>query len=390
MVDIEAEQLHFNPEIRAREDFITWAAEALDGQMRTPTEYTFDPDRGELIAGDGSEMGRIFSNSLSDAERMVQTQPQLSFELRRRQLELQEYQDMIAIMRGDLPSTMVVVSDFPAELRDFPADVGGYNVSRKQTFLRVIQKNGDNLKMYSQTLDGSDRKGLEAIYSAMGCEAEAGELLGQRIYSLSEEDAKSLTNRLVTTYDNTLRRLTGQMHVAGRPIRRQEQAGINTHDFVRSQRDVIALAIAQSRDGVFEEHRYDAIALLSARFEQAKKEGRVETVSVADSVEGFTLQMAALQQQQLQEGQLARSERKVFSGCGITAEQERLDRERTAEEEYGDNGYGNQTDTEESYSFSKRMFCVSCQAPPGEEEKQKMCGPCGLCRDCDKKFGGKG
>ncbi len=44
----------------------------------------------------------------------------------------------------------------------------------------------------------------------------------------------------------------------------------------------------------------------------------------------------------------------------------------------------------EKYSFNKKMYCVVCQPSPKQEEKPKMCGPCGLCRTCDKKAGGAG
>lgn len=46
--------------------------------------------------------------------------------------------------------------------------------------------------------------------------------------------------------------------------------------------------------------------------------------------------------------------------------------------------------SKEKYSFNKKMFCVVCQAPPKKGEDKKDCGPCGLCRACDRKAGGTG
>jgi hypothetical protein len=43
----------------------------------------------------------------------------------------------------------------------------------------------------------------------------------------------------------------------------------------------------------------------------------------------------------------------------------------------------------EDYDFNLKMYCVECQKPPKENESKKMCGPCGLCMDCDAKKGGK-
>jgi hypothetical protein len=45
---------------------------------------------------------------------------------------------------------------------------------------------------------------------------------------------------------------------------------------------------------------------------------------------------------------------------------------------------------EKKYKFDKKMFCVVCQEPPKKGEEMKECGPCGLCRTCDKKAGGQG
>lgn len=44
---------------------------------------------------------------------------------------------------------------------------------------------------------------------------------------------------------------------------------------------------------------------------------------------------------------------------------------------------------ETSYKFDKKMFCVVCQAPPKKNEDKKMCGPCGICKGCDKKLSKK-
>ena len=62
----------------------------------------------------------------------------------------------------------------------------------------------------------------------------------------------------------------------------------------------------------------------------------------------------------------------------------------SAESVLSENGYGNKTDEKESYGFDSFQYCVVCQAPPDKNEKKKMCGPCGLCRTCDKNAGGKG
>lgn len=43
----------------------------------------------------------------------------------------------------------------------------------------------------------------------------------------------------------------------------------------------------------------------------------------------------------------------------------------------------------ETYKFDKNMYCVVCQAPPKHGEQKKKCGPCGICKDCDRAFKNK-
>jgi hypothetical protein len=383
LVSIEKER--FSPELRYEADIVTWAAEALNGSMRTPTEYRFDNTNQELLAEDGSILDKIFQDSIVHAKEMVRTNPQLRFELRRREIELDEYNDMIGMMNGILPNTMVVVSDFPPELMSSTTSVGGYNVDRKQTFLRVItRKNDGRMQMFSQTLDGSNRKALEAIYTSQGLHAEDGELLGQRIHlGLDDNQQKTLIDELTSVYDENMRLQTGLAHYAG--IAGNSRNIMNTYDFVCLQKDVVALAVNEMASGEFESKRYDTIALLAERFSNYKR-GIERPIQIGNmSSGGFALQQYSLATERLYYGQLARSSGKTFSGCGITMDV------RNPSNELAEAGYGNKTeDGSEVYSFDSFQYCVDCQAPPDKDDSRKWCGPCGLCRDCDKKAGGKG
>src|SRR6185312_9732947 len=133
----QAEQLRNHYELsiesRIRTDTATWLAEALNGNMRTSFEYS--TDGLELYGEDGGAVGEIFDGAVTAAQEIVKRNPGLLFELRRRIIERGEYDDMLAMARGEF-NTMVVVSDFPPELMGAQEDVGGYNASRKQTMLR--------------------------------------------------------------------------------------------------------------------------------------------------------------------------------------------------------------------------------------------------------------
>ncbi|MDZ7786349.1 MAG: hypothetical protein U5L95_04485 [Candidatus Saccharibacteria bacterium] len=378
----------YDPEKRREEDFVTLAAEMLEGQMRTPTEYEYDPGTDELIAEDGSRIGKIFDDSLDAAKEMVSDAPQLSFELRRRKIEREEYDDMLAMMRGDLPNTMVVVSDFPPELMDYPEDVGGYNVTRKQTMLRVITKQDNKLHMYTQSLDRSDRDGLESMYQALGFAPEEGELLGQRMHvDLDAEFQEKLVDELTNAYDATLRdKHGGNEFKAGRRVRQWENI-INTYDFVRAQTDILHFAMHNEVTADSRQY-YDIVATIAQRYAQAKEgpHKAPRNLSLTDPAT-LVVQYSRLEQELSEFGQQARAEGKSFSACGVTLE---VNDSLSGESQLDNNGYGNKTSKEEKYNFDAYRYCVSCQAPPKGKEKKKMCGPCGLCRSCDKKAGGKG
>ena len=51
--------------------------------------------------------------------------------------------------------------------------------------------------MYSQSLDGSDRRALEALYAYLGREVQPGELLGQRIRADLPPDEQDPTHRQI-------------------------------------------------------------------------------------------------------------------------------------------------------------------------------------------------
>jgi hypothetical protein len=297
----------FDHEQRMYDDTTTWLAETLDGSMRTSFEYRFDGQ--ELYGEDGGALKPIFKDAINDAEQIAAQNPAMSFELRRRKIELEEYKDMVAMVKNEeLPNTMVVVSDFPPELMDASEDVGGYNVTRKQTMLRVITRNDDGtIRMHSQSLDGSDRQALEAIYNDLGFKPEPGELLGQRMsLDLDSENQEFLADRLTGVYDRTLEAQDGQERYAGRtPADRT-----NTYNFVRQQPDLLEPFI-QAND---ESLRYGLAAAMRARFEKRYSQPGTDN----GQKDGATLLQADALLEMQYAGAAAGEAGIVFSGCGAS------------------------------------------------------------------------
>jgi len=346
---ITAERPTYTPETgfdvheRTYNDVTTWLAETVDGPMRTEFSYTYRD--GELFADDGAPLTPIFENALADAERLAREQPELAFEVRRRRYERHELDLMKAMAEGQAPNTLVVTSDFPPELMATSKDVGGYNVRRKQTMQRVITLGTDGrISMVTQSLDGSDRRALKAVYTHLGLEPTSDELLGQPIeLSLSLERQQTLSAELTGVYDRSLIAQKGGEWYAGCSQRQYQ----NSYDFVCAQQDLIKpfveLYIANPLHA--ETLRYGLAARIAERYNQAAAGQAIQDVGFA----GAPLWQFV---EELQDaGNRARQAGKTFSGCGLS--------ERAALEQTEDSGYGNQADKAEKDSISGKVRCIN-------------------------------
>lgn len=365
------EGIPHNAEQRLYDDTTTWLAEAVEGSMRS--EFTYQFDGRELYARDGSALSEIFSKAIDKADKLPVN---LAFEARRRRHEWREYEDMIAMAKGELPNTMLVISDFPEELIQEQKDVGGYNVTRKQTMMRVIRRNEQGeITVVSQSLEGSERESLEHLYNFLGVESpEEGELLGQRRHVHIDDPAHQelLADSLLREYDQSLQAKTGIRHYAGI----QNAKPINTYNFVCEQTDLLSVYFGSSRTINDNEQLLGSIA--AAISERYYKAMQGETVPVKQT--NCRMQLPASVFNEIhQAATRAASQGKVFSGCGGSIEV-------LATDELSELGYGNRSDEKTTYSFNKKQHCVVCQPQPKDHEPKKMCGPCGICRTCDAKL----
>jgi hypothetical protein len=361
---LSAFEAPFDRNKRDYDDVTTLFAEMVNGSMRTPFEYSFDGV--ELRARDGSIMREIFEESLEQAEQNAAQNPNLAFEVRRRRWEIDEHYDMLKMARDQLPNTMVVVSDFPAELMDAGEDIGGYNVTRKQTMLRVLTWDGQRLHMHSQSLDGSDRPALESLYASLGYQPRDGELLGQRMHvQLDAVEQKFLLDKLTGVYDRQLAEQYGGSWYAGRAP--AEAGQLNTYDFVRQQHDLVQLALQQQSTGQLD--IYGLAAALERRFNL-----NIAT-RPADIMIRYLDPLHNLNQEILQASAVARTMGRVFSACGISVGAAEL----AMNNELDEAGYGNKTKEELSWHGGKIKHgtCVNCK-------KQTKVGVASWCQACIK------
>lgn len=370
----QQETNQFDIEHRRYCDTVTWLAEVLPGSMRTPFEYSFDGR--ELYAEDGGALGPIFDDAIKEAVSLP------AYEQRRRPIEKGEYLDMLAMMRGELSNTMVVESDFPPELMHAREDVGGYNVKRKPTMLRVITKTARNtLLMYSQSLDGSNRQALEAIRSHLGFQTAQGELLGQRMHlELGEHEQEFLIDQLTGIYDRSLADQHGGNWRAGI----QNGNHINTYDFACQQDDLVRAYLTSSNGFTGGTLDYNLAAAVRARYlgEDAASSVHMRTEYALPAVAGHVL---ALQEMQIA-GAVARSQGIVVSGCGKTI----LANDISAKEQLEGSGMGNQADKRlPDDRLGSRYFICPNKNCKYENTRPKdklipMCKKCGTDVSCNE------
>ncbi|MDQ3064651.1 MAG: hypothetical protein M3Q36_00040 [bacterium] len=370
---LESEQ--FDYETRRYYDVITWLAEVMPGSMRTPFEYSFDGR--ELYANDGGALRPIFDDAIEQAKLLP------GYEQRRRPIEKGEYLDMIAMMRSELPNTMVVESDFPFELMDAIEDEGGYDVARKQTMLRVICKTPEGkLRMFSQSLDGSDREALEAIRNYLGFETEPGELLGQRMHlEMGPHEQEFLIDQLTGLYDRSLEARYGGAWEAGRPGKQ-----IDTYRFVCGQKDLINAYLATTDMFLGGDAEYDLAAAVQARLYESK------TINIHSNIKlnEYFMPAVAAHALALQEmgnaGNIARQSGETFSGCGATISN-KTDKQGQAESQIEQLGFGNKADKLPDDKYGTRYFICPNSNCKYENTRPKdtlipKCKKCGTDVSC--------
>lgn len=358
---IQAENVEQYGQDRQRDDLETYFAELVDGSMRTDFEMRFTGD--DFISEDSRSLNETTKDGQIEARKLARDIPELSFEVRRRNHERDEFHEAVEMARGERPNTIISVSDFPVELMGAEQDVGGYNVTRRQTMLRVLALQPDgNIRMYSQSLDRSDRQALEAIYARFGVQPEQGELLGQRInVDLSSERQALLTDELTGVYDRALAEKHGGKWHAGR-----NPADLrNTYDFVCQQTDLIDECIRLDNLGWLNDRfMYGAAAEMNRRFKAGIRYADTETFVPGDP--------ALLHQLIERAGAEARSRGVSFSACGVTLNSD-------SDSQFEQSGYGNKTD--ECEFISKE--CPECGAKNVKTKvtKHKITGSCGCSKN---------
>lgn len=371
-------------DMQARLDLQTRCSEIVSGSMRTDFELRFTGV--DLIGEDSRSLTEIADKGIADAEFIALVDPGKAFELPRRIIEREETTEAIEMAKGNRPNTMVVVSDHPHALKGADKDVGGYSVKRQKTMLRVLTLEADgNVRMVSQSLDGSNRQALEAIYSHFDIEPEEGELLGQRIQvDLNPYDQENIVDNLMGIYDLSLtEQFGGEWYAGRRPADLR-----NTYEFVCRQTDLIELCVELQREGELDRDKlYDLAAYMQERFDQDK--GRDGRIVEGDKQESVTLSREQLYREMEGAGISARRQGLTFSGCGETLTPDGA--ADSTESKLEQAGYGNESTAGNCEYVSKK--CPVCDAKNvkttvkvTKNGKKHVSGSCG----CSKLYNSDG
>lgn len=288
-------------------DELTDASERLAMVMHNPFEFEMGGD-GELHAEDGSNLGEVLRNSVLVAEEIVRTNPQFMTELIRRRIELQEYDEQRRLALGSEgdPDVMVVLSPIPDAVLYDGVDLGAYDTARKKTLVRIFERTEEGIRSTSISLDGTDRRGLQAIAGQFGQtitdDAGSEDILAMRLWGYSSvlnDPIKTVRRR----YDEQLEQQFGGKWYGGR----QDGDVMDAMSFIVQQTDIVEAhmrrvrQIPQSDKKALENARFDFAATLDDRRQGVTRIG------------GGAVDLAA-------SGNVARSEGREYKGDCPTAD----------------------------------------------------------------------
>jgi hypothetical protein len=254
-------------ELQATYDAVTELSELTDGNMQVPIELTYDAKTDDLIGPDGRSVNKTTLKAIEDAKQKAAENPNFVFEVDRRLEEREEFEEQLAMVKGNGFNAIATTSDNPLVEIGATESIGGYNHVRLQAMYRVsLLKPGGKVLMISQSLDQSNRRGLEAIHKDLDSKVKPGSLLPQRIHkTLTPQEQEELIDRGRDIYDREMIAQFGGEWFAGRtPIDYR-----NTYDFVCAQKDLIEVYVNAKLNGTLNDKlMYDMAATMQARFER--------------------------------------------------------------------------------------------------------------------------
>lgn len=351
------------------------------------TSFTYEKIDGQLVyfsQGQKSSYISMLMTGLRVAKHEADTDYRQQFQVERATNDLAIGYAMEKLQPGE---QLVWTSPYPQEEaarfgKKFITD-RGFNAERKLGFIyRAFANTDGSVTLESQTVDNSDEDAFKAVEEA------------------AQYDTDADMETLLRTYDGILVQKHGGWFRAGRRNARPHEnawnellkyPGLIKH-FVRrieeiaasdQPRAVLRRDIQHLKIGVWKTFK-------ELIYGDLRQPNPSQAQMAAVALGGSNYQQYELYNNLVSNSyQQAKEEGDIMIYCGGAARAEdnegqgNIDMKSTFDNIFGEK---TQTSKQESYSFDKRMYCVVCQAPPKKEETKKMCGPCGICKQCDTKI----
>ena len=190
-------------------------------RLRAPMDHAiiFHGKDGKLYCGTsttGDDLLTISKNAELTAQEMTRVSPAWAVETLRRNIETREI-----IQATNLPygAQMLIFSPTPDDVLSGAINIGGYNLEKKTTMVRVWTHDEEGLGCRYISLDGGNKKALIAAARAVGREIlpqDTSEEILATFYSFPN-GIDNLAECVVDGYDEEMKRQTGRDHSYGRP-----------------------------------------------------------------------------------------------------------------------------------------------------------------------------
>lgn len=241
------------------------------------TTFEFTLEDGDLVNDLGQRLGPVLQDGLTEARRVASDNSHWELELQRREIEWEEYQEILALtFRGE--GAMVSFWPIPDALVNGSAELPGYQKDRRTMKRRVVVAKGNGrVAIRYGSLDGSDYQATQAMYAAFGEDLPVGisseEIAKRRIYIPVEVTSIDELDEVARqAYDGYLTERYGGEWYGGRP-----EPGGGLWEFVSAQHDLInehmkrvdevfrRTSDPKERNILLEPHRYNFAAAQTRR-----------------------------------------------------------------------------------------------------------------------------
>ncbi len=384
---------------RLIDEIVTDGAELIDAPMISRRQLQIH--NGKVVTNEGEYVSEMWERGKQVSKKRAMRDSRFWLEHKRNCYEADEQAEFEnEILPSALFNTLVTFSPYAKDQEktfgvEFIDKHTHYKRDRKYGLARILyQTSPTTAEVVSISVENSDQLGaFHAVAESLGVNIPSDtshtDMLGHRIKAfVPKGDRLYFERQLIKVFDNTLSVQLGGEYKQGRP---KYKIGIEATSFVVANQDILAVyaheieKIVNTKELVGEDLlravRRIKRCYLSKLHERYQEQDKSLPVLVR-TAEGIDYE-ATYQDMQASGRRLVQLGARLI-GCGTSYDS--LDElENMTEDEFKQL----LKNKEEKYEFDKEMHCLLCQAPPGKDEKKKMCGPCGICRMCDRKLKSK-